>query len=422
MKKLFVPYHFFLGLLFVLFVSCSGTGTLPENRIPSRNPPESLPVSQVPMFVVLGFDDNPYSGEDGSGGTGGIKWVKTMINSKTNPTGNGNSATYDGTKCTFTLYNTTSYISSSEENGDSTTYVKKAWHDVWTDGNEIGSHTHSHPYGTDPSLSLTGWETEMQTCIKWLIKPFDPSESIISPDSTKGPGIPRSEIYGFRTPFLEYNANTFTALMKNDFLYDCSIEEGFETDCDGTNVMWPYTLNYGSPGHNAMIDMGLKREYVNGKEKKIILKEYPGLWELPTHVAIVPPDKECSQYGIPTGLRDKMVGNVLWFPFDKNNGKITGMDWELWFEFKQTKEEFLATLKYTFDQALKGNRAPLHICCHTGIYSSKATDSEEYPPNADLQARQEALEEFIDYVLTKPDTRVVSLKKMLDWVRNPKSL
>jgi hypothetical protein len=52
---------------------------------------------------------------------------------------------------------------------------------------------------------------------------------------------------------------------------------------------------------------------------------------------------------------------------------------------------------------------------HTDIYSSKYTAA----PNATAEQRQKAVEDFIDYALSKPQVRFVSNKQILDWVRNP---
>ncbi len=104
--------------------------------------------------------------------------------------------------------------------------------------------------------------------------------------------------------------------------------------------------------------------------------------------------------------------------FDEESGKITGFDWNLWIVFGMTKAEFLATLKYTLDLRLKGNRCPMAFGTHSDIYSSKFQDL----PNSVVEERQEALIEFIDYALSKPEVRIVSAKELLDWLRDPSPL
>ena len=64
-----------------------------------------------------------------------------------------------------------------------------------------------------------------------------------------------------------------------------------------------------------------------------------------------------GEYGVPAGLRTKLQGIKSYF--DPASGKITGLDYNLWVEFTMTKDEVVATLKYTLDQRLKGNRAPM---------------------------------------------------------------
>jgi hypothetical protein len=345
------------------------------------------------MFVALGFDDNAYSGLEGTAGTGGMKWAADMIRSRKNR---------DGSKAALSFYLTSTYVGTWVS--ESPTYVKRSWNSAMVDGNEVGNHTHTHSHGAD--FAEAQWKTEIQTCIDWLTKPFDAAEPNTSPDDSKGLGASPSQIYGFRTPFLEYNDDTFRVVKDLGFWYDCSIEDGYQPEHDGTNYNWPYTLDNGSPGHDILVEWGLKKE----------LKTHPGLWEMPVHPVIVPPDDKCAEYGVPSGLRAKMKGMNSWF--DEEGGKITGFDYNLWVLFKMTKAEVLATLKYTLDLRLQGNRAPFMFGAHTDYYSTKYTA----PPNATVAERQAALEEFVDYALSKPEVRFASLKQILDWVRNPTTL
>jgi hypothetical protein len=368
---------------------------------PSPSPPGGLAPNQVPMFVTVGFDDNGYSGLEGSNGTGGITWAADFFRPLVNPAGSGNAATYDGQPARATFYLTATY--GAMWISESNTFVKRAWHTLMTDGHELGDHTLSHLHGADWDEAM--WTTEIQACIDVLVKPFDPMEMNVSPDTSKGIGMARADFFGFRTPFLEYNGNVFTVLSKLGFRYDGSIEDGYQTDQDGTNYFWPYTLDNGSPGHDVIVSWG------DGSKKPI--GKYPGLWEFPANPFIVPPDSECPKYGVPAGLRAKMKAAQSWF--DAGSGKITGLDYNLWVQFKMTKAEFLATLKYTLDQRLRGNRAPFAIGAHSDIYSSKYT----YAENATVAERQAAMEELIEYAFSKPEVRIVPVKKILDWIRNP---
>ncbi len=379
-----------------------GPWTGNDNVSASQNPPGSLGIHQVPMFVSMGWDDNAYSGLEGSGGVGAMTWASDMIAARTNPSGSGKAGTYDGTPIKMSFYLTSIYASMWM--AESPTYVKRAWNRAYADGNEMGNHTHSHSHGS--AFSAQNWQDEIETCINWLSKPFDPNEENFSPDDSKGPGIPLAELYGFRTPFLEYNDNTLSVVKDRGFWYDCSIEDGFQPDHDGRNYHWPYTLDNGSPGHDLLVEWGLKEPISN----------HPGLWELPVHPVTVPPDDKCAEYGVPSGLRAKLHALQSWF--DMEGGKITGFDYNMWVSFQMTKAEFVATLKYTLDLRLEGNRAPFMLGTHTDYYSSKYTAAMGSTPTE----RREAIEEFLDYALTKDAVRVVSNKQILDWVRNPSAL
>lgn len=374
-----------------------------DNYPPSQDPPGGIDPANAPIFVSLGWDDNAYSGLDGSGGDGGMTWAADLINGRTNPAGTGNPATYDGTPITMTFYMTSTYIGTWVS--ESPTYVKRSWRRVYDEGHEMGIHTHSHLHGGD--FSLEQWLDEIQQCFDWLTQPFNPDEGDVEPDPAAGIGVPPDELYGFRTPFLEYNDNMFAALqMVGQFWYDASVEEGFQPEQDGSNYLWPYTLDNGSPGHDLLVDWGLEMPMTN----------HPGLWEMPVYAFIVPPDDVAAQYGFEPGLRDRLHALHDWF--DVEGGKITGFDYNLWITFEMTKEEVLATLSYSLDQRAIGNHAPMFVGTHTDYYSPKYTA----PPNATPQERREAIEEFLDYALQNEDVRVVSTKQALDWVRNPQPL
>ena len=81
-------------------------------------------------------------------------------------------------------------------------------------------------------------------------------------------------------------------------------------------------------------------------------------------------------------------------------------------------DEVVATLKYTLDLRLEGNRAPFMFGAHSDTYSSEG----ESTPGATLEERQEAIEEFIQYALEKPEVRIVPIRDILSWMRDPKPL
>jgi peptidoglycan/xylan/chitin deacetylase (PgdA/CDA1 family) len=363
-------------------------GTIPQDH-PSggsalTRPPGGLAVEQVPQFVHFGFDDIGISGRPDSGTSGGLRFVNELFADKRNPAGAGNPRTYDGSPARFSLYVVTRYIEKAET--DVPEHVKREWRRAADAGHEIGLHTHSHSHGS--AFTSDQWSAEIAACARWLEKPFD---DVRAADPDTGIGVPRPSIFGFRAPFLEYGRPLFPALRANGILYDCSVEEGMEGGFDGTNFLWPYRVAAGYGGENASQE----------------------LWEIPVYALIVPPDAECERYGLRPGLRQRL--HSVQDYFDPADGKITGMDWNLWVEFGLSREEFVAVFKYALDQRLSGNRAPLTFGAHSDIYSEQydtalATSAEE---------RRQALREILAYALSRPELRVVTAKQLLDWLRHP---
>lgn len=356
---------------------------------PSQSPPGGMAVSDTPMFVSIGWDDNARSGEAGTPSEGNaMGWLTSYL------------ASQDVTN-TFLFAS----IAVGQWQSESPTYVKRSWNRAFTDGHEVGLHTHAHGHGA--MFSVQQWSDEMDLNIDWLTKPYDPNEVTFEPDDALGPGFPRGELYGFRTPFLEYGDNLYQTLKARDVWYDCSIEEGWQGDQDGSDYFWPYTLDSGSPGHEYASQNGFP-----GKD--FTLSSQPGLIEMPVYALIVPPDSEASSYGFPSGLRGRIKTEISWF--DDVGGKITGFDFNLWAQAKVTKAEFLAILKYSLDLRLEGNRAPFMLGAHSDYYDPAWDTNAAQTTNRE---RQEAIEEFIEYALSKPEVRVVSMKEIVDWVRDP---
>jgi peptidoglycan/xylan/chitin deacetylase (PgdA/CDA1 family) len=345
-----------------------GPWTGNDNVAPSKQPPGGLRVDQAPLFVALGFDDNP---DDEA-----VRWVMSVLAARKNPPGTGQAATHDGTVPRATFYNTSSFGSAAA-----------SWKAAQAAGHETGNHTVNHLHGAGGTggmnFDAARWRMEIQGCSDFLTGPQV--------------GARREEIAGFRTPFGQYNAALFPVLKELGFRYDCSIDEGNQPDQDGTNYFWPYTLDGGSPGHAARTDLPA-------------IQSWPkGLWELPIYALLAPPDGQAQRYGVPPGLARKLG----------NNGKITGMDWNLWFGVRLTRPEFVAVLKYTLDQRRKGNRAPLLIGMHSKLYGAAGY---EVPPAAPTAQARAAVVEFLDYALGFPEVRVVPTAAVLDWIRNPAPL
>jgi hypothetical protein len=75
------------------------------------------------MFVSIGFDDNAYSGLEGSNGTGGMKWATDFFRDLKNP---------DGTDARVSFFMAAYYA--GEWGSECPSLVKTAWHTAFVDG------------------------------------------------------------------------------------------------------------------------------------------------------------------------------------------------------------------------------------------------------------------------------------------------
>lgn len=198
------------------------------------------------------------------------------------------------------------------------------------------------------------------------------------------PGVVRDYAPGFRAPYLSFSDSSMVAIRDLGFRYDCSIEAGYEERFHSRFMPWPFKLSGGYPSAGVMGD-------------------YPELWEIPASPVFLPPDEEAAKYGIAPGLRSRAE--------DPSSGKLTGLDYNMVFvsAVAMDSAEYVATLKYTLDERLAGNRAPFAFGLHGQYYASN-------------EWMGGALLEFIRYALTKPEVRIVSGKQLLDWMERPVAL
>jgi peptidoglycan/xylan/chitin deacetylase (PgdA/CDA1 family) len=342
------------------------------------------------VFVSIGWDDN--------GKSEGINWAVKALGERPNS---------DGTPSHNTFYMSATYADTWYS--ESPTLIKRAWHAAMEAGHEIGNHSVTHlPGHGGHAFSVEQWREEIKVCNDKLTLPFKADEDMGTPDPNAGMGALKEKLFGFRTPYLETNDAAISVVKEQGHWYDCSLEEGFQDDQDGTNFLWPYTLDGGSPGHDLVW---------NWVEVKGEVQEHPGLWELPVYAVIVPPDDVADEYGFSPGLRDRIKMRMSWF--DTTSAKITGFDYNLLSTAGggggMTGDEYAATLKYNLDLRLKGNRAPMLFGAHTDYYVDAWTGSNV----STGPERRAAIEEFLDYATSKPQVRVVSHKTVLDWMRNP---
>lgn len=333
--------------------------------VPSQNPPIGLSAEDVPQFVMIGFDDNPDLDP--------MEWILDFMVDKRNPAGTGQAGTFDGGPARAAFYSNGMYLDPSRNLRD--VHLR-----AFSEGHELGNHTYTHGNGSE--YSVEDWKQELARNRQALTKAQ----------------IPREARTGFRAPFLAYNAATFEALAELGYIYDTSIEEGYHEGQDGTNFYWPYTLDHGSPGNTESW-----RERVGS---------IPGFWEIPIHTFMIPADADCERYGVPVGMRDRVRKGMSedGSNLSAENPKITGMDWNVFSHAKLDGADFLAILKYTFDLRMAGNRAPFMVGGHTALFPESKPD------------RRAAMEGFIEYVLSKPEVRLVTPQQLVEWLRKPVKL
>lgn len=330
---------------------------------PSQLPPAGLEPANVPQFVIMSFDDNQYPD--------GMRNMLNVYSTITNPAGTGNAATFDGTPGKTTFFVTPGGRDATGEWTVSDDTVL-SWKEASMQGHEIGNHTYYHEHGS--GFTVERWTSE-------LIKTND--------FLTTRLGLQASEIRGFRTPFLEYNQNLFTALKNQGFEYDSSYEDGWRYWPhveDGSTLYWPFTLDHdGPPG--------------DGRA----LGKVAGVWELP----------------IP----------CIFYEDNGTTARVTGFDYNIWFAKSATKQMFLDMLKHALQKSYYGNRSPFNFGTHTNYYSDMGfEDLKIWDPNSvsklttTVAERTAAIKEFLDYAVTLSDVRVVSLEQVLDWMKNPAPL
>jgi len=195
---------------------CTSNGNLgawngTDNVAPSSCPPCGLGPTHAPMFIGLGFDDCIYGS--------GIDWLVQTAAGRRNP---------DGSPVHLSFYSTTTYMTA----GGDAANVKAALGRALAAGHEIGNHTVMHvPAQNGHTLDVTGWNTEIMGANSDLVNVLRE---------------PAAQIIGFRTPYLEYNDNTFKVLHNLGFHYDVTIEGCWQDETiNGDNCLWPYTLEIG---------------------------------------------------------------------------------------------------------------------------------------------------------------------------------
>jgi peptidoglycan/xylan/chitin deacetylase (PgdA/CDA1 family) len=325
----------------------------------SSNPPGGLQPSRVPQFIVVTSDDN-YHIE-------GNTWLlDTLLGARRNPYGSGNSKTFDGAKVRGTLFVNANYEGSSP--------IRTSLRHAYDSGHEIANHTYRHV----GNAGKEQWLDEIKRVTDWQVKPTP----------SGGLGISRSDLSGFRAPYLQYNPELYQALHEQGLTIDSSIQAA-GVGRDGSNDNWPYTLVDGSPEAKYMFERGWTTQKPPGS--------HPNIWELPLNAFFVPPMLQ-GKYG----------------------PALYGCDWNLIEQRLVTPDEFYELLRYNLDLRLNSNRAPMVLCLHSQLYGVRASDPQEKREQA--AGLQDALSRFMDYALSKSAVRAVRAVDLINWMLDPRPL
>ena len=351
----------------------------------ARKAPGLEPVD-VPQFVAVTFDDNFVSGLGDV--SGGMTWATTFLKSLQNPAGSSFAPTWDGAPVRTTFYDNCVYLDDES--------TKKSWVTARQDGHEIANHTIHHSHGG--AFTEQDWSDEIGPC----------TASLTNADA--GVGVSVDDVRGFRAPFLEYSSQLFAALKAQGLWYDTSIQSCWGQSDDGKTCAWPYTLDQGSPD---ALDLSAKFATPS-------VPPTSGLWELTPSALFVPPDELAAQYGFDAGLRQRVPTDMAPPSFyEPATGRIAPLDVTLFVDAGLKATEVLAILEYTLDLRLSGNRAPFVFISHTHVYASNYGAAPKAP---EASERQKAIEDFIQYALSKPVVRMRPVADILTWMRHPEPL
>jgi hypothetical protein len=180
-------------------------------------------------------------------------------------------------------------------------------------------------------------------------------------------GVSRDKIKGFRAPRLEINSNQFFALAEAGYLWDGGSEEGYEYHRDGTNFLWPYTVDNGS--------LNAWTQHSRGNRRSVdSMPVGSGLWNLHTNAIIVPENIREEVYhnhaeilrGAPDADAPSPQDSTHWV---NENGKITAYDFNTWIMWGMTAQNWQTSMRHTMELRLEGQKAPFHFGMHTDYHT-----------------------------------------------------
>lgn len=369
-------------VLSALLVITSLSSIFSESVKPSQDIPGGLDSSKTPLFISLGFDDNKYAD--------GVDWVvNELFAGRNNHAGSGNKATFDGTpmKCDFYVITNSDLPFPSADYPTANDFfnveipdscpVSDSWARAYSAGFGINNHTYTHNY----NLSDLNYDTQKSNMPSLLESIGHASRFLVNIT-----GIPYSQIYGIRTPYLASSASSndsYRATRDLGMLYDCTDDCGMQgnAQADWARPYFPGTMEDGWIWW--------------------AVKATPNLWQVPNAIYPLSADGTFSVKGFDSGT---------------SNGWPSGI----------SGSGFFNQMRYAIDYHYKRNRAPLDLGLHSDYYSQEADQTSGTAASkfsTPLSERRQALEMLLDYVESDlPGARVVTKVDIIRWMRNPVTL
>ena len=176
-------------------------------------------------------------------------------------------------------------------------------------------------------------------------------------------GIPEAEIIGWRSPFLETAGDAQADVLQGlGYKYDISLT--YKRSSLGAKVPFPFTLDYGWTFYCQI--------------RPCPKKPHKGFWEFP-------------------------VNSLMDYKGQFPCGYVDGC-----YNAPKTEDDAFKYLYNNFLSSYNGNRAPFGLHMHAGWFYT------DYQLNA--------MNRFIQEILTKDDVYIVTTKQALEWMKRPTEL
>ena len=298
---------------------CSSNCTLPDCQCASKEIPGGLRREQVPQMVTISFD-GAIRGKDYE------MFYSKILQGRKNPNGCNVSVTF------FASHKNTDYSLATE---------------LANDGHELAVHSVTQRTPT------TFWSEDRNNTEELTDEILDMRDIL-----SRWAHINKSNVVGYRSPFLASSENQLKILHENDFLYDCTMV---------TNEMyWPFTLDYKSP---------------NCSSPAVCPEEsLPGLWVVP----IINKVQNYSNTSRSCGLIDSCSSpNEQWMKFFMDN----------------------------FERHYNNNKAPFGLYVRSSWFLKGNSNQ-----------RLQAFMDFLDYLGNLSDVYIVTVSQLVAWSRNPTPL